>query len=113
ALNSRFELEVLNSRDFAVGQAAQIGELRHKLIKQAALLELRLHEFEIHSGNYREHIARLESAVAEVAAKVTALNTSNHELRVELTQTRASTTWRLGRVLMFPVRVVKRLLRRG
>ncbi|MFM7081981.1 MAG: hypothetical protein ACKOYI_08505 [Actinomycetota bacterium] len=113
ALNSRFELEVLNSRDFAVGQAAQIGELRHKLIKQAALMELRLHESEIHSGNYREHIARLESAVAEVAAKVTALNTSNHELRVELTQTRASTTWRLGRVLMFPVRVVKRLLRRG
>ncbi|MFM8508537.1 MAG: hypothetical protein ACKOBR_12780, partial [Actinomycetota bacterium] len=71
------------------------------------------HESEIHSGNYREHIARLESAVAEVAAKVTALNTSNHELRVELTQTRASTKWRLGRVLMFPVRAVKRLLRRG
>ncbi|MFM8713211.1 MAG: hypothetical protein ACKOE7_07605 [Actinomycetota bacterium] len=109
ALNSRFELEVLNSRDFAVGQAAQIGELRHKLIKQAALLELRLHEFEIHSGNYREHIARLESALAEsarVAAQVDVL-------RRELTATRSSTTWKLGRVLMFPVRVVKRLLRRG
>jgi len=109
ALNSRFELEVLNSRDFAVGQAAQIGELRHKLIKQAALMELRFHESEIHSGNYREHIARLESALAEsarVAAQVDVL-------RRELTATRSSTTWRLGRVLMFPVRVVKRLLRRG
>jgi len=109
ALNSRFELEVLNSRDFAVGQAAQIGELRHKLIKQAALLELRLHEFEIHSGNYREHIARLESALAESARATAQVDV----LRRELTATRSSTTWRLGRVLMFPVRVVKRLLRRG
>ena len=109
ALNSRFELEVLNSRDFAVGQAAQIGELRHKLIKQAALLELRLHEFEIHSGNYREHIARLESALTESARAAAQVDV----LRRELTATRSSTTWRLGRVLMFPVRVVKRLLRRG
>jgi len=109
ALNSRFELEVLNSRDFAVGQAAQIGELRHKLIKQAALLELRLHEFEIHSGNYREHIARLESALAESARAAAQVDV----LRRELMATRSSTTWRLGRVLMFPVRVVKRLLRRG
>jgi len=109
ALNSRFELEVLNSRDFAVGQAAQIGELRHKLIKQAALLELRLHEFEIHSGNYREHIARLESALAESARAAAQVDV----LRRELTATRSSTTWKLGRVLMFPVRVVKRLLRRG
>jgi len=109
ALNSRFELEVLNSRDFAVGQAAQIGELRHKLIKQAALLELRLHEFEIHSGNYREHIARLESALAESARAAAQADV----LRRELMATRSSTTWRLGRVLMFPVRVVKRLLRRG
>lgn len=117
ALNSRFELEVLNSRDFAVGQAANIGELRYRLLKQAANYEMRLHQAQqhqlIHDKNHREHIARLESALAEVAAKVTALNTSNQELRVELTQTRASTTWRLGRVLMFPVRVVKRLLRRG
>ena len=109
ALNSRFELEVLNSRDFAVGQAAQIGELRHKLIKQAALLELRLHEFEIHSGNYREHIARLESALAESARAAAQVDV----LRRELMATRSSTTWRLGRVLMSPVRVVKRLLRRG
>ncbi|MFM8958376.1 MAG: hypothetical protein ACKOJH_13365 [Actinomycetota bacterium] len=109
ALNSRFELEVLNSRDFAVGQAAQIGELRHKLMKQAALMELRLHESEIHSGNYREHIARLESALAESAKTAAHVEV----LRRELTATRSSTTWRLGRVLMFPVRVVKRLLRRG
>ena len=117
AERASFELEVLNSRDFAVGQAANIGELRYRLLKQATNYEMRLHQAQqhqlIHDKNHREHIARLESAVAEVAAKVTALNTSNHELRVELTQTRASTTWRLGRVLMFPVRVVKRLLRRS
>jgi len=113
ALNSRFELEVLNSRDFAVGQAANIGELRYRLLKQAANYEMRLHQVQqhqlIHDKNHREHIARLESALAESAKTAAHIEV----LRRELTATRSSTTWRLGRVLMFPVRAVKRLLRRG
>jgi len=102
AQRASFELEVLNSRDHAVGQAAHIGELRYRLLKQAA-------GYLIHDKNHRDHIARLEAALAESSR--TAAQTE--ALRRELTATRNSTTWKLGRVLMFPVRAVKRLLRRG
>jgi len=113
AQRASFELEVLNSRDHAVGQAAHIGELRYRLLKQAAGYEMRLQQAAqhqlIHDKNHRDHIARLEAALAESSR--TAAQTE--ALRRELTATRNSTTWKLGRVLMFPVRAVKRLLRRG
>lgn len=103
------ELEVLNSRDFAVGQAAQIGELRHRLVKQAAGLELHRYEFEIHATNYRQHIARLEAALAEATSAAAQAD----RLRREIIGLRASAAWRLGRFLLLPIRVMKRLLRRG
>lgn len=104
-----FELEVLNSRDHAIAQAAQIGELRHRLVKQAAVLETRRSEFSIHRENHLAHIARLESALAD-ASRTAALAES---LRRELAATRGSTTWRIGRLVMLPARLLKRLLRRG
>jgi len=104
-----FELEVLNSRDHAVSQAAQIGELRHRLIKQAAILETRHNEFSIHSENRIAHITRLEAALAH-ATRTAALAEG---LRRELADTRESTTWKAGRLVMLPMRVLKRLLRRG
>lgn len=109
AERAAMELEVLNSRDFAVGQAVQIGELRHRLIKQAAGLELRRHEFEIHETNYRQHIARLEAALAEATSAAAQAD----RFRRELVDLRASATWRLGRFLLLPIRAMKRLLRRG
>ena len=108
-----FELEVLNSRDYAVGQAVQIGELRFRLIKQAAVYERHLQQLQsdhfVHDVNHRQHIARLEAALNE-AASVAA---SADRLRREIADLRSSATWRLGRLLLLPVRVVKRLLRRG
>lgn len=104
-----FELEVLNSRDHAIGQAAQIGELRHRLVKQAANLEMRRHEFTVHSENHLAHISRLEAALAE-ATRAAALVEG---LRRELAATRASTTWKIGRIVTMPARALKRLLRRS
>lgn len=109
AARAAMELEVLNSRDFAVGQAAQIGELRHRLVKQAAGLELHRYEFEIHATNYRQHIARLEAALAEATSAAAQAD----RLRREIIGLRASAAWRLGRFLLLPIRVMKRLLRRG
>lgn len=104
-----FELEVLNSRDYAIAQAAHIGELRHRLIKQAAMLEMRRTEFSIHTENYLAHIARLETALTE-ATRAAAIADG---LRRELSATRSSTTWKIGRLVMSPARLLKRLLRRG
>jgi hypothetical protein len=112
AERAAMELEVLNSRDFAVGQAVQIGELRFRLIKQAAVYERHLQQLQsdhfVHDVNHRQHIARLEGALNE-AASVAA---SADRLRREIADLRSSATWRLGRLLLLPVRVAKRLLRR-
>jgi len=78
AERASFELEVLNSRDYAAGQAAIIGELRYR---------------------NAIHTARLEASLAAS--------------RNEMATVRASTTWKIGRVLMFPVRAAKRMLRQG
>lgn len=107
-----FELEVLNSRDHAIGRAAEIGELRYRLVKQAALYEQRQAlaraDFAVHDANHRAHIARLEAALAEVAPC-----RAREVLDREIATLRSSSTWRLGRLLMSPVRVLKRLLRRA
>ena len=103
------ELEVLNSRDHAIGRAAEIGELRYRLVKQAAVYEHRLSDAATHDANHRAHIARLETAVAEVGRRASRAET----LEREIAALRSSSTWRLGRLLMSPVRAVKRLLRRA
>ncbi len=104
-----FELEVLNSRDHAIGRAAEIGELRYRLVKQAAVYEHRLSDAATHDANHRAHIARLEAALAEVGRRAARAET----LEREIAALRSSSTWRLGRLLMSPVRAVKRLLRRA
>lgn len=108
-LAGELELQVLNSRDHALGQSAEIGELRFRLVKQAATYEERMHELSTHIFNHVAHIARLESALGEATRRVVALE----EMRNELIAVRSSTTWRLGRLLMLPIRIVKRLVRRG
>jgi hypothetical protein len=109
AQRAALELEVLNSRDFAIGQAAYIGQLRYQLVQQAAMYERRLDDAIVHDTNHREHIARLEDSLRDVTRRAAHTDALQHQLAA----LRASTTWRLGRALMLPVRMAKRLLRRG
>ena len=104
-----FELEVLNASDFAIGQARQIGEMRWRLMAQAAHFQLRENDHLIHDKNRREHIERLEAALREASK---AANQAE-SFRRQIAAMRDSSTWRLGRVIMLPVRAVKRLMRRG
>jgi hypothetical protein len=97
-----FELEVLNARDHAATQAAMIGELRHRLA-----LSTQIHE--LHDKNHREHIERLEAALREASK----LANQADGLRRQITVMRSSSTWKLGRVIMLPVRLTRRMLRRG
>ena len=96
-----FELEVLNARDHAAAQAAMIGELRHQLRFAR--------EWEIHDQNHREHIQRLETALRE-ASKIA---NQTDGLRRQIASMRSSATWKIGRILMLPMRLMKRMLRRG
>ena len=96
-----YELEVLNARDHAAAQAALIGELRHQL--KAA------RELEIHDKNHRDHIARLEAALREASRGANQADA----LRREIATLKNSSTWKIGRLVLRPIRVIKRLLRRG
>ena len=103
-------LLIMQLRDFAIGEAAKSGEMRVRLqtkeYELAAALTVN-HEKNLHIQNHLAHIARLEQAMA---ASVT--HTEELALRsAELDRVYASRTWKLGRLLMLPVRVVKRLLR--
>ncbi|MFZ9421395.1 MAG: hypothetical protein ACO29D_03230 [Ilumatobacteraceae bacterium] len=106
---AEFELQVLNSRDHALGQAAEIGALRFRIVKQAATYEQRLNDQSTHITNHLAHISRLESAHAEANQRANVLEAQ----RQELIALRSSTTWKIGRFFMLPVRVLKRLTRRS
>lgn len=106
------ELEVLNSRDHAAGRAAEIGEWRYRLIRQAAIYEQRLCDQASHEANHRAHIARLETALQTASRQAQQPGGNVGDLHRELLALRASTTWRLGRVLMLPIRILKRVVRR-
>lgn len=106
------ELEVLNSRDHALGRAAEIGEWRYRLIRQAAVYEQRLRDRESHEANHKAHIARLETALQDAGRAMQQNFSGAGELRRELDALRASTTWRLGRLLMLPIRILRRVIGR-
>ncbi|MGA1262230.1 MAG: hypothetical protein ACO31F_09485, partial [Ilumatobacteraceae bacterium] len=99
---AELELQMLNSRDFALGQAAEIGGLR-----------MRLEQLTTDNSNHRAHIERLENALSE-ASQVVALNVRLLERsRDESVILRSSTTWKIGRFMMLPIRFLKRFVRRS
>ena len=99
---AELELQMLNSRDFALGQAAEIGGLR-----------MRLEQLTTDNSNHRAHIMRLENALAE-ASQVVALNARLLERsRDESVILRSSTTWKIGRFVMLPIRFLKRFAHRN
>jgi hypothetical protein len=90
-------LQILQLRDFAIGEAAKSAEMRVRLQDETNL----------HIQNHLAHIARLEQAMAAAATRTEALA----QRSAELDRVYSSRTWKLGRLLMLPIRVLKRLLR--
>ena len=68
------ELEILNGRDHAIGQTAELATVRHELATV-------------------RHALRQETAA----------------VRQELAAVRSSTTWKIGRCFMLPIRVLRRI----
>lgn len=111
ALLLEAQLRLLESRDFAIGAAARVGEIQTQLatreLEVANVLTLN-HENNLHIQNHIAHIARLEDALASIAPRL-------HELTVrsrQLDDVHASATWQIGRIAMLPIRILRRLLRR-
>ena len=94
------QLKLLQSRDYAIGAAARLGEMLAGRQGRS--------EYEVHIQNHLDHIARLEAALAESQRTIRRLNARSSQLDAVL----ASSTWRLGRMLMLPVRIINEIRRR-
>ena len=90
------ELALLHSRDFAIGAIAETGELR--LANAEAM---------IHRENHLAHIGRLEEHVTTLDRQLVRRTKRLEELERLL----ASRTYKVGRLVMLPVRILKRLAR--
>ena len=105
AKQAGLELEVLNSRDRAHRQSEAVGQLRHQSARQDSLFDQRASELAIHESNRIAHIARLEAALAAAQQE----RRDAKQLQHELQSLKSSLTWRLGRLILLPVRAAKRL----
>lgn len=89
------QLRLLETRDFAIGAAARSGEMQLRLDIMSATNR----DLNVHIENHLAHIERLETALAARTAKLDLVY--------------ASTTWRIGRMMMLPVRLIRRVLKRS
>lgn len=102
----QLELALLQSRDFAIGAAAEASEIP---IVRALYTESarKLGDADAHIKNHLEHIQRLEHLVADLMK----LEIANKDLRLQFDRLKTSATWRIGRIVMLPVRVIKRIVK--
>lgn len=102
----QLELALLQSRDFAIGAAAEAGVaplMREKYVES----ERQLGDANAHIESHIAHIQRLEQALADALK----LERVNKDLRSQLEKMKSSLTWRIGRLVMLPIRLIKRILR--
>ena len=106
----QLELALLQSRDFAIGAAAEASEIpiiRARFQNQFAESERQLADANEHIKSHVAHIARLEKLVADLLK----LERVNKDLRTQMNHLKISVTWRVGRLIMLPIRIVKRIVR--
>ncbi len=106
----QLELALLQSRDFAIGAAAEASEIpiiRAKFQDQFAESERQLADANEHTKSHVAHIARLEQLVADLLK----LEKVNKDLRTQMNHLKISVTWRVGRLIMLPIRIVKRIVK--
>ena len=106
----QLELALLQSRDFAIGAAAEASEtpiLRAKFQTQFADSQRLLADANEHIRSHLAHIARLEELVADLLK----LEATNKALRAQIEGLRSSASWRIGRAVLLPLRIIKRILR--
>ena len=106
----QLELALLQSRDFAIGAAAEASEIpiiRAKFQNQFAESERQLADANEHVKSHVAHIQRLEAALSD-ALKLESVNKTLHR---QINDLKTSATWRIGKLVMTPLRVIKRIFR--
>lgn len=102
----QLELALLQSRDFAIGAAAEASEapiIRAMYVES----ERKLGDANEHIKSHLAHIARLEQVLADLLK----IEKTNKELRTQIEALHNSATWRIGRKVMLPIRIIKRIVK--
>ena len=97
----QLELSLLQSRDFSIGAAAEVGELR---VVRSQLND-QLKDANIHIKSHLAHIKRLEEAMVELNRA----STLNRARSAELDRVYNSASWKIGRFVMIPVRILRKI----
>ena len=98
----QLELSLLQSRDFSIGAAAEVGELR---VVRSQLKD-QLKDANIHIKSHLAHIKRLEEAMVELNRA----STLNRARSAELDHVYNSASWKIGRFVMIPVRILRKII---
>ena len=90
SIEAELRLQIMQLRDHAIGAAASVGELRSQL------------------GELRSQLAETQAQLEHKTARLTRLRKDfeAHDARM-----RATATWKIGRFVMLPMRILRRLLR--
>ncbi len=95
------ELSLLQSRDFSIGAAAEMGEIRVGHFKTIDQLK----DANTHIKNHLAHIKRLEEALADLHRS----NALQRGQAAELVRVYNSASWKIGRFIMIPIRILRKI----
>jgi DNA repair ATPase RecN len=93
---------------------AEIGRLHHQYeinIKNMPALLQHVAELEMELLQNRDYVRGLSAEVGELTARLHAANRQLHQARQETKRLQQSRTWKIGRMILLPVRVLRRLLK--
>ena len=97
-------------------EAAEFDPEKLRLISELRFAKARLAALELEILNGRDHAIGQTSELAtvrhELATVRHALRQETAAVRQELAAVRSSTTWKIGRCFMLPIRVLRRIGRR-
>jgi len=97
----QLELSLLQSRDFSIGAAAEMGEIRVGHFKTIDQLK----DANTHIKNHLAHIKRLEEALADLHRS----NALQRGQAAELVRVYNSASWKIGRFIMIPIRILRKI----
>ncbi len=91
---------------------AEIGRLHHQYdINNVPALLQRLAQIEMELLQNRDYVRGLSAEVGELQARLDAAHRQLHQARQETKRLQQSRTWKIGRMVLSPVRAVRRLLK--
>ena len=91
---------------------AEIGRLHHQYdINNIPALLQRLAQMEMELLQNRDYVRGLSAEVGELQARLNAAHRHLHQARQETKRLQQSRTWKIGRMVLLPVRVLRRIVK--